>query len=348
MWRATVPQLGEAVRIAAGLDNPLYFDATAPAGEPQYYWVRAVNNRGSSTFSTGDTGLRDNPAGLPVITSHPTGTTVSYGSAISLYVSVTSNTPVTYAWRKNGVALSNGVTTANYFLPVNSATISDAGDYDVIVSNNAGSVVSRAARISVAKGTQSITLTNLENMVFTPNPITITAGASPSKLPVLIELVSGPATLSGTSLLLTGLGRVTLRATQAGDDRYFAAAPVTEIFDVAPAPVTIGLSGLLTSYDGNPHPVNVSGTPPGVSVRVTYSGASTPPTAAGSYQVMAEVQSPVYFGANAESRQSYPLRKASHSQRRLGFWRRPVPCSFRQPPVRGCRWSSISFPVLLP
>jgi hypothetical protein len=51
-------------------------------------------------------------------------------------------------------------------------------------------------------------------------------------LPVSFTWVSGPATLAGRTVALTGLGRVTLRASQAGDFNTFPAADVDRSFTV--------------------------------------------------------------------------------------------------------------------
>jgi hypothetical protein len=56
---------------------------------------------------------------------------------------------------------------------------------------------------------------------------------SSSGLPVSLTVVSGPASLSGATLTLTGTGAGTLGATQAGNGTYAPAAPVERPFTVA-------------------------------------------------------------------------------------------------------------------
>lgn len=63
-------------------------------------------------------------------------------------------------------------------------------------------------------------------------PVALTATAT-SGLPVTLEIVSGPATLSGNSISFTGTGTVLVRATQAGDANY---APTTFDFPVNATP----------------------------------------------------------------------------------------------------------------
>jgi hypothetical protein len=68
--------------------------------------------------------------------------------------------------------------------------------------------------------------------------IALTATAS-SGLPVSFSLVSGPASLSGNQLTLTGAGAVVLDATQAGNSQWLPAAPVSATVEVSPVPVIV-------------------------------------------------------------------------------------------------------------
>ena len=82
---------------------------------------------------------------------------------------------------------------------------------------------------------QTISFGALANQTTSAGPITLSATAS-SGLPVTFTLMSGPATLSGNSLTLTGAGTVVVRASQAGNTSYNAAASVDQSFTVtAPA-----------------------------------------------------------------------------------------------------------------
>ncbi len=61
-------------------------------------------------------------------------------------------------------------------------------------------------------------------------------------------------------------------------------------------PATVLLSKLMQAPDGSPKPVTVTTVPPGLNVVVTYGGNSVPPTALGSYAVVAEVDDVAYEG----------------------------------------------------
>jgi len=56
--------------------------------------------------------------------------------------------------------------------------------------------------------------------------------SSDSSLPILYTVVSGPATVIGNTLTLTGAGQVIVAANQAGDSTYNAAATVNQGFAV--------------------------------------------------------------------------------------------------------------------
>lgn len=121
------------------------------------------------------------------------------------------------------------------------------------------------------------------------------AATSDSGLPVAFELVSGPATLAGATLTPTGLGKVTIRALQAGDVNFFPAAAVERDFYFAPS-ASVALSGLAQTYDDAPRIVTATSTPAGLPITVTYDGSPIPPTAAGSYQVVATASAPSGVG----------------------------------------------------
>jgi len=67
-------------------------------------------------------------------------------------------------------------------------------------------------------------------------PLSATAS---SGLPVTYSVISGPGSLAGNILTVTGVGTVTVAATQAGNSTYAAATPVDEAFSANPAPLSI-------------------------------------------------------------------------------------------------------------
>lgn len=117
-------------------------------------------------------------------------------------------------------------------------------------------------------------------------PFNLVAAAS-SGLPVSFQLLSGPATLDGSTVTLTGaVGVVHVRATQAGDGVYEAAPSVDAHFHVVQAATKITLANLVQTYTGGPLSVGVAGAPLEGLV-VTYNGSEDMPVNAGKYKVLA-------------------------------------------------------------
>ncbi|MEQ1751815.1 MAG: choice-of-anchor D domain-containing protein, partial [Prosthecobacter sp.] len=132
---------------------------------------------------------------------------------------------------------------------------------------------------------QTITFTPLASVFLNQSPLSLAATAS-SGLPVTLTLVSGPATLVGNSLTLTGIGIVKITASQSGGSNFAAAPVVMKSIIVAAAPATLTLINLTQTYDGSPKPIATVG---GISPVITYSvggifGAIVP-VSAGSYPV---------------------------------------------------------------
>lgn len=128
-----------------------------------------------------------------------------------------------------------------------------------LILTGAGTVVVRASQVgnatyaaaapvdqtfNVRKLDQSITFGTLSDKVLGSGPFTVTAMAS-SGLPTVISLVSGPATVTGSTLTLTGVGTVVVRASQPGNSKYSAAAHVDQTFTVEPnlyTPTSLSIS----------------------------------------------------------------------------------------------------------
>ena len=73
-------------------------------------------------------------------------------------------------------------------------------------------------------------------------PITLNATGGGSAQPVIFQVVSGPGTISGNQLIVTGVGVIVVEADQAADGSFAAAAPVQQTLTVAPSPQTVTTS----------------------------------------------------------------------------------------------------------
>jgi hypothetical protein len=139
-----------------------------------------------------------NPAVTPTITTQPISKTVTVGLSASFTAVASGTAPLTYQWKKAGVAIS-GATSATYTL---AATVAgDAASYTVTVTNSAGSITSSAATLTVNTPVNQppvVTLTApAANAVFTlPTTITLTATASdPDGTVSKVEFFNGTTSL---------------------------------------------------------------------------------------------------------------------------------------------------------
>ena len=86
--------------------------------------------------------------------------------------------------------------------------------------------------------TQTIDFGPLASQSYGVAPITLSASAT-SSFPVNFTVLSGPATLSGDVLTVTGVGTIDVEASQPGNATYAAASPLDESFTVSPAALII-------------------------------------------------------------------------------------------------------------
>lgn len=100
---------------------------------------------------------------------------------------------------------------------------------------------------TVGKGTQTITFNNPPALTYGALPVALNASSN-SGLPVSFRVVSGPATISGNQLTVTGAGSVTVEASQEGDASWDPAAPVSRTFTVAKATATISVGNYSRKY----------------------------------------------------------------------------------------------------
>jgi hypothetical protein len=102
-------------------------------------------------------------------------------------------------------------------------------------------VITYAGVFTIAAAPQTITFGALPGKTYGDAPFGLTATAS-SGLPVSFSVSSGPASISGTTVTITGAGAVTIVASQSGNSNYQAAPGVSQSFTVAQAAQTVTLS----------------------------------------------------------------------------------------------------------
>jgi hypothetical protein len=198
--------------------------------------VRA-SQAGNGTFLPADMAERafavNGRPSPPVILSQPSGTRAGIGEIIMLSVDASGEPKPGFQWRREGSPVP-GATSVR--LTIALASLGDAGAYDVVVSNSAGTVTSDTTRVSVGKRSQTITFQGSTSAT-TGQSVTLLANAS-SGMPVKFDVISGVAVISGNVMTASQGGTVVVQASQPGDATYEAAASVTQTFFI-----TAGLSG---------------------------------------------------------------------------------------------------------
>ncbi len=84
--------------------------------------------------------------GAPTITTQPFNRSVGIGASVTFSVVAAGADPLTYQWRKDGVAITSATQASFTIAPT---ALTDAGRYTVVVSNPAGSVTSNPVTLSV-------------------------------------------------------------------------------------------------------------------------------------------------------------------------------------------------------
>jgi hypothetical protein len=129
--------------------------------------VAVSNSKGSTTSDAATLTVTAAPA-APSITTQPASQTVTAGQTATFSVTGSGVAPLSYQWRKNGVAIS-GATSASYTTPT--TTTSDSGSqFNVVVSDSTSSVVSNNATLIVNAAPIAITVN--------PNNATVTLGST--------------------------------------------------------------------------------------------------------------------------------------------------------------------------
>jgi uncharacterized delta-60 repeat protein len=129
----------------SGAQTPTLTVNNVLGGNDGGYSLVVSNASGSVTSAVATLTVLD-----PAITGQPADQTAFTGQSATFSVQAAGTTPLSYQWRKGGVGLS-GETLAS--LTLNNLQLSDAANYDVIVTNGFGAVTSSVAVLTVQEAT---------------------------------------------------------------------------------------------------------------------------------------------------------------------------------------------------
>ncbi len=248
------------------------------------------------------------PAGNPPLAFEVTATRNATGIVVTHLVKYSDNSAVlmNYTYtdttpNNNGLLGSAQGTATGYTPTFNTAGFAFARSY---VGTTGAQAQFSNIQVSFVPGVtaepQAITFAPIGDRPVTNPAFALTATAS-SGLPVSYQIISGPATLSGSTLTVTGVGTVTVRASQAGNLGFLPAPDVEQSFNVTKAPATVTLGALNPTYSGSQKSVTVTTNPTPLPVTVTYDSSPTAPTNVGSYAVVATINDATYQGSATDT-----------------------------------------------
>ncbi|HTU34994.1 MAG TPA: hypothetical protein VMF66_14430 [Candidatus Acidoferrum sp.] len=244
----------------------------------------------------------------PAITQQPVNQTVTAGQQATFSVSIvsTATVPLKYQWAQNGAAIT-GATASTFITPATSVG-SSGSTYAVTVSNAAGSARSSAATLTVNPIIPALTFSAIPAQTYGNAPFTVSSSSASSGA-ITYSVVSGPATITGDTVTITGAGSVALEASQVASGNY-AAATATTNFTVAAEVPTLTFSAIPPEIYGNP-PFNISASSAS-SGAITYSIVSGPATISGNTVTITGV-GPVILEASQAAAGNYAAATATTS-----------------------------------
>jgi hypothetical protein len=215
------------INLHAGLDLGATF-TTVPGGTASWAFDGGINYNNQS----GTVAIVINPATAAVMLANLSQTYTGAPLAVSASApSATGSSTFTYAYSQNNT-------------PVAAASVINAGTYQVTATlHNANFTGSATDDFVIAQAANVVSFAALSPQTYAPGATLALTASSPGG-PVTFAVTSGPATVVGNTLTITGAGNVTVTASQAGSANYLAASDVAHTFTVAQATQTITFAAL--------------------------------------------------------------------------------------------------------
>ncbi len=212
---------------------------------------------------------------------------------------------LTYTW-----AVTSGPASPTFFSMngTNAAkettlTFESTGDYRITVA------VRDKEGLTMTSSTNVRVVQTASGLLNSPAAVTLAVGSTQSFTATLLDQFTAPMSVQPTSFVWSASGGGSINAegsflastvggpftVTAARDGFANTASVT----ITPAPASVTLGSLTSTYTGAPPPVSTTTDPAGLSVAITYDGSTIAPTNAGSYKVEANITHPNYQGSTS-------------------------------------------------
>jgi RHS repeat-associated protein len=265
----------------SSLEGVLYFPTTAltlagaeAGGNCLILVADTIALTGAAAIGNGCSG--GSPLQPPVTVSVTPASATLYGGQTQQFTATVNNTSNTAViWTISPAGTGTISTSGLYTAP---ATISTQQTVTVTATSQASTTASASSTVTLMpKASQTISFTAVSPVTYPVSPITLSATAS-SGLPVTFSIVSGPGTVSGSTLTITGVGTVVVAANQAGNTQYAAALQVTQSVVVNYSTPIANAGPPQTVYVGTTVQLNGTGSsdPAGLPLTYSWSFASVP------------------------------------------------------------------------
>jgi hypothetical protein len=296
-------------------------------------------------------------------------TPAGQGWGIVMAMAITANSAGSIALSAAGGASGNpvaftvvsgpGTITGNALFVTGAGTI-------VVAANQAGNANYAAAAqvtqsVQVNQASQTISFTAPTSPVtYGVAPITMVATGGASGNAVVYSVLSGPGSVSGNILTITGAGTVVVAVNQAGNTNYTAAPQVTQSITVNPAPQAIVFTPPTSpvSYPVAPITLSATGGASGnpvvfgvLSGPGTISGSTLTITDSGTVVVAANQAGNANYAAAAQVTQSVQAVQGSLTPQTITFTPPPSPVTYGVTPIPlsatgGASGNPVTFSVL--
>jgi hypothetical protein len=194
--------------------------------------IRA-SQAGDSNYNTAptvDQSFTVNSAGQSIsVTTAAPGTAVY---AATFPVAATASSGLTVAITTTGVCTGSGSGSAT--ITMNSGTGTCTVHYNQAGNGTYGPATEVTSNTTAQKAGQTITFGALADRTMADSPFAVSATASSGLAVSFGSQTTSVCTVAGNTVTLADIGTCTIRASQAGDSNYNAAADVDQSFTVAP------------------------------------------------------------------------------------------------------------------